>query len=270
MDFAETFSTVPARYPELRGGVALVTGSSRGIGKGIATRLAREGMRVVITSRKQEDLEPFLADLKSVGADAVAFASDLSQPGEPDRLMDAVLETYGRIDLLVNNAADLRRNNFYEVDEAFFDYQLRTNVKAPFLLARRAAQAMRASGGGNVIFVSSVGGLRAHWRGLPYDATKGAMDSMVQAMALEAAADHIRVNAIAPGATWIERRGRVEDNPKAQAVMDRIPLRRFGYPLEMGAAVAFLASPDAAYITGQVVYVDGGITAQLNPYGQDI
>jgi NAD(P)-dependent dehydrogenase (short-subunit alcohol dehydrogenase family) len=269
MNFHEQFTSIPQRYPELSGKVALVTGSTRGIGKGIAARLAREGMRVVLTGRQQSDLDPLLADFEAEGAIVIGVAADLGQSGEASRLIDTVLQSYGQIDLLVNNAADLRRSLFYDVDEATFDYQFDVNVKSPFLLSQRAARVMRENKGGNIIFVSSVGGLRAHWRGMPYDATKGAVNSMVQAMALEAAAGNIRINAIAPGATWIERRGDTSD-PRSQAVMQRIPLKRFGMPLEMGAAVAFLASPDAAYITGQVIYIDGGITAQLSPPGQDI
>lgn len=269
MTFEDIFSSIPQRYPELNGKVALVSGSTRGIGKGIATRLAREGMRVVLTGRQQTDLDPLLADFASVGVQAVGVAADLGKAGEASRLVDETLAAFGQLDLLVNNAADLRRYFYLDVEESMFDYQFEVNVKSPFLLAQRAAREMRARGGGNIVFVSSVGGLRAHWRGLPYDATKGAMDAMVRAMAIEAAADQIRVNAIAPGATWIERRGSMDD-PRAQAVAKRIPLLRFGLPLEMGAVTAFLASPDSSYITGQVIYVDGGITAQLSPQGQDI
>jgi NAD(P)-dependent dehydrogenase (short-subunit alcohol dehydrogenase family) len=114
-----------------------------------------------------------------------------------------------------------------------------------------------------------VGGLRAHWRGLPYDLTKGAIDAMTRAMALELAEYGIRVNAIAPGATYTERTFALDDQ-QLQTYSQRVPLSRFGTPLEIGAAVAFLASPDAAYITGQVIYVDGGLTVQLGLKNQPI
>jgi NAD(P)-dependent dehydrogenase (short-subunit alcohol dehydrogenase family) len=123
---------------------------------------------------------------------------------------------------------------------------------------------MRASGHGNIIHISSVGGLRAHWRGLPYDVTKGAIDAMTRAMAIELAAHRIRVNAIAPGAIRTERTLPADD-PRTQAAIRSVPISRHGTPLEIGAAVAFLASPDAGYITGQVLYVDGGLTSQLTP-----
>ena len=129
---------------------------------------------------------------------------------------------------------------------------------------------MRKHGhGGNIVSISSVGGLRAHWRGLPYDVTKGAIDAMTRAMALELAAFNIRVNAVAPGPIRIER-SLPEHDPLAVAVAERVPLRRYGWPLEIGAAVAFLASPEASYITGQIIYVDGGSTAQLSPENSPI
>jgi 3-oxoacyl-[acyl-carrier protein] reductase len=128
---------------------------------------------------------------------------------------------------------------------------------------------MSRRGQGCIVHISSVGGLRVHQPGVPYDVTKAALDGLTRAMGVELADSGIRVNAIAPGAIHTERRPPLDD-PAMQAIADRIPLRRFGHPLEIGAVVAFLASPDASYITGQVIYVDGGITTQLSPRGQPI
>lgn len=263
------YESIRPRYPELVGKVAIVTGSSKGIGKGIAVRLAREGMKVVINARTAETVESTTGELRELGAEALSVPADAGRMEGVNRLFDATLRHFGTVDLLVSNAADLRRVHFFEVEQSLLDDQLAANIKGPYLCAHRAAEVMREAGQGNIIHVSSVGGLRAHWRGLPYDVTKGAIDAMTRAMALELAGYGIRVNAVAPGATRTERT-LPPDDPKIQEIARRIPLSRFGLPLEIGAVVAFLASPDASYITGQVIYVDGGLTAQLSPRGQPV
>jgi 3-oxoacyl-[acyl-carrier protein] reductase len=263
------YESIRPRYPELAGQVAIVTGSSRGIGKGIAMRLAREGMRVVINARTPETVEATAAEMHGLGVDVLAVPADVGRTQGVDRLFEQTLRAFGTVDLLVNNAADLRRVHFFDVDEALLDGELATNIRGPYMCSYRAAEVMRQAGGGNIVHISSVGGLRAHWRGLPYDVTKGAIDAMTRAMALELAAHGIRVNAVAPGAIRTERIPAPE-NPRLQAINRRIPLGRFGLALEIGAAVAFLASPDAGYITGQVIYVDGGITVQLGTQEQPL
>jgi NAD(P)-dependent dehydrogenase (short-subunit alcohol dehydrogenase family) len=265
MDTKTQFEAIRPRYEELRGKVAVVTGSSRGIGKGIALRLAREGMRVVITSNLPEDVEQTAREFEQLGVETLALTADLGESSEVRRLMDSTVTAFGAIDLLVNNAADLRRKHIFDVDEELLDAQLAVNIKAPYLAAQYAAEVMRERGaGGSIVQISSVGGLRAHWRALPYDMTKGALDTMTRAMANELAQFGIRVNAIGPGAIdtgWVNRAGRAG----AEALVERIPLLRVGNPQDIASSVAFLASDDASYITGQVIYVDGGITMQLSP-----
>jgi NAD(P)-dependent dehydrogenase (short-subunit alcohol dehydrogenase family) len=265
METASLYQSIHPRYPELSGQVAIVTGSSQGIGKGIAIRLAREGMKVVINARTPETVVATAAELRQLGVETLAVAADVGCSADVNRLFDQTLETFGSVQLLVNNAANLRRNHFFDVDEGLLDDELANNVKGPYMCAFRAAQVMRDAGGGNIIHISSVGGLRAHWRGLPYDVTKGAIDAMTRAMALELADLGIRVNAVAPGATRTERTRTRTDAELKALFADRVPLGRMGLPVEIGAAVAFLASPEASYITGQVLYVDGGMTAQLGP-----
>lgn len=257
------------RYAELEGRVAIVTGSSKGIGKGIALRLATEGMKVVLHGLEADELAHTVAELQDAGLDAEGIAGDLTRVDEIESLFEGGLKKFGSIDLLVNNAADLRHYPFLQLSPDLLDYQLSLNIRAPFLTSWHAAKLMQAAGGGNIINISSVGGLRAHEMGLPYDMTKGALDAMTRALAIDLAQYNIRVNAIAPGPIFTEKTPPL-DHPEMRALVNRVPIARFGTPLEIGAAVAFLASSDASYITGQILYVDGGTTAQLSPPGQPI
>jgi NAD(P)-dependent dehydrogenase (short-subunit alcohol dehydrogenase family) len=263
-DTASLFAAVAPRFPELAGRVAFVTGSSRGIGKGIAIRLAREGMKVVLHGRSAASVRETEGELKDLGVDVWSVHADIGRPDEVKRMFREIAERTPRLDLLVNNAANLAREFFFDVTEEMLEDELATNVKGPFLCSHLAARRMRDQGGGCIVHISSVGGLRAHHRGLPYDATKGAMDAMTRVMGIELAPYHIRVNAVAPGAVHTELRPPSED-PATEEYVKRIPLGRMGMPAEIGAAVAFLASDDSSYIVGQTIYVDGGITAQLSP-----
>lgn len=267
----ELFDRVVPRYPELRGKVAIVTGSSRGIGLGIAVRLAAEQVRVVIAGLEADDVQSVVRDLRALGVEACGVPGDLSEDAEAARLVDETVSTFGGVDVLVNNSANLLRVPLAKMEAALFDRQLAINVRAPLLLAQRAAAIM--SGGGTIINISSVGGLRAHEAAFPYDVTKGALDSMTRALAIDLAPHNIRVNAVAPGSisTWRAKQHLDMDSTSPyHDVPRRIPLRRRGTIAEVSGVVAFLASDDAAYITGQVIYVDGGITAQLSPPGQPI
>jgi len=264
METKDLFQTVIPRYSELKGQVAIITGATRGIGKGIAIRLGKEGMRLVMTGLTPETLEKTSAELGELGVEAIAVPGNIGLRHDIDHLFAETMRVYGTVDLVVNNAANLHRVLFFDVTEEMFASEMDTNVKGPFLLSYKAAQVMKDKGRGCIIHISSVGGLRAHLPGLPYDATKGALDAMTRVMGIELAQFGIRVNGIAPGAIYTEHRLPL-DSPRMVDVASRIPLNRFGLPLEIGAAVAFLASDEAAYIIGQTIYVDGGITAQLHP-----
>jgi NAD(P)-dependent dehydrogenase (short-subunit alcohol dehydrogenase family) len=199
-----------------------------------------------------------------VGVEALPVAGDIGREEDINHLFEVIVRELGSIDLLVNNAANLHRVFFADVTPQMFAEEMATNVTGPFIASHKAAELMKQKGGGSIVHISSVGGLRAHYPGLPYDATKGALDAMTRVMGIELIQFGVRVNGIAPGAIYTEKR-RPPDDPRMQAYLQRIPSNRMGTPLEIGAAVAFLASDDAAYIVGQTLYVDGGITAQLSP-----
>lgn len=269
----DLYATLPARFPELKGKVALVTGSSQNVGLGIALRLAREGMRVMITGLESQQVNDVTAQIRNLGADVTGFAGDLRETETINRLFDETLNAYGTVDVLVNNAADLRRLRTLDMSDDLLDYQLALNIRTPVLCARRAGQIMRDAGtGGSIIHITSVGAIRAHELPMPYDMSKGAIDATTRSMAVDMAQHNIRVNAIAPGFVLTENVKRhQQENPEALAVaFGRIPLGRPVYIEEIGAAAAYLASPDAAYMTGQILYIDGGISIQISPPGHPL
>jgi len=269
MEIETYFDSLIPRYPELTGQVAVVTGGAKGIGKGIVMRLAREGMRVVVADIDEKSLASTEHLLRTLGVDLMTFPGDLSKADVIQRLFEQTRAEYGGVDLLVNNAADLERRRLLDEHEALLERQMATNIRGPYLCSFHAANSMRAGNGGSIVHISSVGAFRAHWRGFPYDVTKGAINAMTWAMAIDLAEYNIRVNAIGPGATRTHRTP-PNDDPAVQRISERIPLGRIGTVAELGSVVAFLASPEASYITGQVIYVDGGITAQLSPRGQGV
>lgn len=259
------FETFPARYPELHGQVALITGAGRRIGLGIATRLAREGMSLVMGGLDAAELADAVAGLRACGVEAQGVPGDLSDPTVIDALFTAA-STYGRLDLLVNNAADLRRARAEDLTPELIDAQLSINIRVPMLLSLRALDLMRPARSGSIVNITSVGGLRAQHPGLPYGMTKGALEALTRNLAADLGEYNIRVNAVAPGWTPTP-----PDEPDADydayiaGTNPNIPLRRPGSAADIGAAVAFLASSDAAYVTGHTLVVDGGLVAQLHP-----
>ena len=254
-------------YRDLRGRTAVVTGAAKGIGQSIACRLAREGMNLVLADMDSDALNATVRPLVDQGTAVETLCADLSVAESVDALFDAAAQRFGSVDLLVNNAADLQRRSMLEEHRDLLDHQLATNVRSPYVCSQRAASAMSASGGGSIVMVSSVGAQRAHQHGLPYDMTKGAINALTLAMAVELGPLGIRVNAVGPGVTRTYRWPPPPEPPEPPAIASQIPLRREGTVDDVASAVAFLASRESSYITGQVIYVDGGITAQLSPPG---
>jgi len=260
------YAPIDVRFPDRAGKVSVVTGCSRGIVQGIARVLGRQGMRLVLAARSEERGRAFTEALAADGVEVRWVTADLTRREEAERVVCTAADAFGGLDLLVNNAAQLKSKPFLDLDESWYQQSLIDNLHMVYGPSRFAARRMADHGGGVIVHISSVGGTRGH-RGLcGYDASKGAMNAFTRSMAVDLAPHGIRVNAVAPGATLPQHaderyRGLIEERSKG------IPLGRFGGIEETGAAVAFLASNAAAYITGQVLHVDGGLTAQLTPPG---
>jgi NAD(P)-dependent dehydrogenase (short-subunit alcohol dehydrogenase family) len=238
----------------LEGKVAIVTGAGGGIGRGIAQRFAEEGARVVVN-----DVDGAAAAEVANAIDAVAITADVSSAADVDRLFDTTIAELGGVDVLVNNAGliDVERH-FLEADEAWWDRVLAVNLKGQFLCSLRAAKWMARNGGGAIVNLSS-GGARAAHRGMvAYDASKGGVEAMTRAMALDLGPYGIRVNALAPGS--VDVRGFTPEEAAERG--ETIPLGRVGTPEDMAGVALFLASDDARYVTGVAISVDGGLIAQ--------
>ena len=230
--------------------VVLVTGAGHGIGRAVAERFAREGARVVVN-----DLDRDRAEEAAVAVGGIAVAADVSSKTSVDGMFDFVLSEYGHVDVLVNNAGDIyAARHFLEGDEAWWDHVLGVNLKGAYLCSQRAAIAMARRGSGVIINMSSGGATRAHRGNVAYDASKGGIEAMTRAMALDLAPYGVRVNAIVPG---LIRTYDVTDEVAAErgAV---VPMGRLGTPEDLAGPTVFLATDDARYITGTCLVVDGG------------
>jgi len=246
----------------LEGKIALVTGSSQGIGQGVAVRLAQEGARIIVNYHSNpEGADDTLKQIRDAGSDGVAIQADLGQTAEIDRLIQESVAQCGQIDILVNNAGLEKRAPFWEVQESDYDLVLHVNLKGVFfttqafvkhLLARKAP--------GRIINMSSVHEELPFPHFASYCASKGGLKMLCRNLAIELAPYNITVNNVAPGAIETPiNSSLLNDKTKLAALLSNIPLGRLGKPGDVSGAVAFLASEDASYITGTTLVVDGGL-----------
>jgi NAD(P)-dependent dehydrogenase (short-subunit alcohol dehydrogenase family) len=243
------------------GRVAIVTGSAHGIGEAIARRFAAEGASVVIADLDEPGAVATAADIAAAGGRAIGIGCNVGRFDAVRAMVDRAVEEFGQIDILVNNAGDVTiSKHFLTADEAWWDHFLTTNLKSQFMTCRLVAPLMARAGGGCIINMSSGGATRSHRGMVAYDASKGGVEAMTRAMALELAPYGIRVNALVPGliVTRPEHAEPVADERRAKTV----PLGRGGTPADLAGPAAFLASDDAAYVTGSCLTVDGGVLVQ--------
>ena len=245
---------------QLKDKVAIVTGGSRGIGKSTAEVFAREGATVVICGRKQTTLEEAAASIGSVAGRIVPMACHVGKLEELQRLVDTTTREFGKIDIVVNNAAtNIAQGPAIEMDDAQFDKMVEVNLKSAYRLTRLVAKGMCARGSGSIINIASIAGMRPQYHGLLYSMTKAALIMMTQSYAVELGPQGVRVNAIAPGLVQtVLSEYYWKDEGRYQQAMSHQPIRHLGQPPEIAEVALLLASDASSYLTGQTIVVDGG------------
>ncbi|MGQ9926253.1 MAG: 3-oxoacyl-[acyl-carrier-protein] reductase [Chloroflexaceae bacterium] len=244
---------------DLAGRVAVVTGASRGIGRAIAVTLATAGAAVIVNYRDNAAAaEATVAAIDAAGGQARAVQADVSQAGAADLLIKNALDGFGRLDILVNNAGITRDTLILRMKDADFDEVINTNLRGTFLCTRAALRPMGRQRSGRIINLASVIGLIGNAGQANYAAAKAGIIGFTRATAREMASRNVTVNAVAPGFIETEMTHALGEGTR-KAILDTIPLGRFGQPEEVADLVCFLASDAAAYITGQTFAIDGGM-----------
>lgn len=246
----------------LKNKTAIITGARRGIGKGIALKMAEAGVNVVVSDINQEECQKVVEEAEKLGIKGLAVKCDVTQKEEVEKMIKAAKDKFGRLDILVNNAGIAIFKPFLEMTEEDWDKTLDINLKGYFLCAQAAAREMVKNKWGRIINIASVASGQVGI-GFPnlahYCASKGGIIAMTEELALELSPKGINVNAIGPGVIQTEMtKGILEDEKTKQGLLARIPKGRVGQPQDIGYAAVFLASDEADYITGATLFIDGG------------
>jgi len=245
----------------LKDRVAIVTGAGRGIGAAVAKGLAAEGAAVVVDEHRSEaEANGIVKEICAAGGLAVPIEAGVHDLSAHERLVCAALESFGRLDILINNAGVERRQPFLECTEENWDATVSVNLKGAYFLSQKAARVMAASGGGKIVNISSIHD-EVPIRNLSiYSITKGGMKMLTKSLAYELAEHRINVNSISPGAILTDMNREVLSDPSYRArVLEKIPWKRIGDVQDVVGAAVFLSSPESDYVTGATLYVDGGI-----------
>jgi len=245
---------------DLSGQTAIVTGASQGIGRAIAVALGRCGARIACAARNAAKLEETVAAIREAGGTAEACACDATDDASVRALVTRVAEEWGRLDILVNNAGITRDTLIPRMSDEHWDDVIRTNLRGTFLFTRAAARPMMQKRYGRIINISSVSGLKGNAGQANYSASKAAIIGLTRSVAMELASRGVTVNAVAPGFIETDMTAALGEQAQEE-VKKHVPLKRLGAPEDIAAAVLYLASPAAGYVTGQVLVVDGGLTA---------
>lgn len=248
---------------KLKNKVAIVTGSGRGIGRAIALELAREGVKVVVTSRHTEECDEVCSVINADGGESLCVECDVSKKEDIDRLVKETMDKFGRIDILVSNAGVVRQNPISETSEEDWDFVLDINLKGMFLVCKAVAPIMIEQKSGKIVSIASIAGEIGFPNTSAYCASKGGIVNLTRELALEMAPYNVNVNAVAPGVIETSMtEGMLADENSRKGLLTQIPMGRVGKSEEIAKAVLFLASDDSSYVTGHTLVVDGGWVAQ--------